>query len=147
MASRVVGVVLVAGAAALLSGCGTVFNFRGPDDPSNKDWDDIVPRKSVYGGTRTCAVQAWATTIAPFTELDPMMAVACGLGSFFPYTFLILADTPLCIVADTLTLPWTIGAETSGRTDAPPVGAARPSLKAPDPPPTTRPVGSKAGAE
>jgi len=112
MARAAVGVALAAGVALVLSGCGTMFNMRGPDDPSNESYADIMPRESVYGGVRLGAMQTWAMTFGLLVEPDVplVLGVAAEVDSL-PYTFLGLVDLPLSAVADTLTLPWTIHAE------------------------------------
>jgi len=111
MARSVIGAALAASAAVWLSGCGTMANMRDADDPACKDWDDIVPRRSVYGGVRIHALQVWVMSVGPIVdgELSPVLGVAAGVAQL-PLTFLSLADLPLTALGDTLTLPWTIAA-------------------------------------
>ena len=109
MARSGIGAALAASAAVWLCGCGTMANMRDADDPACKDWDDIVPRRSVYGGVRIHALQVWVMSVGPIVdgELSPVLGVAAGVAQL-PLTFLSLADLPLTALGDTLTLPWTI---------------------------------------
>jgi uncharacterized protein YceK len=69
--------------AAGLGGCGTYFNLGGGRCCSSGD-------ATIYGGIPYDA--AWIGSMSPF-------------GILFG-----LIDAPFCLVADTLTLPWTISA-------------------------------------
>jgi uncharacterized protein YceK len=141
MARPAVGVVLAIGVAVALSGCGTMRNMRGFDDGANNTGIDALPPESVYGGVRVCAQQLWTLTLAPLTEKDVPtgLGMAAGLGTM-PVTLLVLADLPLCAVADTLTLPWTVNAELTRLLKPPerPGSSGRSETKVSSPPAETR---------
>jgi uncharacterized protein YceK len=89
---------------AALSGCGTLFNMK--EQPPTTLWPagPSEPTLRPYGGLRY-----------DFEALN--LAVEGGhfdafdLAVYMPwFEFVVGVDMPLCLVADTLTLPWTIQA-------------------------------------
>lgn len=82
--------------ALVASGCGTASNLNPPTQSSGEE----RPRQTrVYGGVR----QSWAD----LKGLD-FSDVACINLYFLPFY---LADLPLSLIGDTLTLPYTVGVE------------------------------------
>jgi len=79
---------LLACCALVLTGCGTVQHLSNSPD-----------RVRPYGGTRMCCHE-W------FGSSKGQYAAMAGLY-FWPFY---LVDKPLCVVADTLTLPYTLRA-------------------------------------
>src|SRR5438094_850211 len=86
------------------TGCGTLQNMA--DEPPGMFWPggDTVPTRRVFGGLRydveitTCAV----------TSTWPSYGWAL-YGPWLGYVWMV--DMPMCLVSDTLTLPWTAYAE------------------------------------
>jgi uncharacterized protein YceK len=77
------------------TGCGTFVNTVGGIG--------IEPEYRIYGGVRSDVkgeTKMWADGLNATKEIDA--------ESLFWGTSIGLIDTPLCIVADTLTLPWVI---------------------------------------
>lgn len=97
MARNLVSAILATTALYALSGCGTCFNILGAEKAGVRHEQDFG---NIYGGIRF-ELQA---APAAFTSLDPKYTVfenlvaACALAG----------DMPLCLIADTLTLPYTI---------------------------------------
>lgn len=101
-----VRLLLIAGAAGLLCGCGTLYNVAGtsllyrPEDPSKYQctlYDDH-PRNFVYGGVTN---DAEAIHQFLFEEEAPLMKLLVPVC---------VADIPVSAVFDTLTLPMAIAA-------------------------------------
>jgi uncharacterized protein YceK len=87
------------------TGCGTVLNFREPTDPK-PNCDALVWPKSIYGGTRLDLAAAANGVTHKLDTADlpwhqEVEAITCSC--------LCLADVPLSLIGDTMTLPATIG--------------------------------------
>jgi hypothetical protein len=88
------------------SGCMTVLNMRDGPDPKC-EFVNKLPPQSIYGGVRLNAMETSEGVVGFFT--DPGMTIGDRAWAPF-YLTLFLADLPLEVVADTLTLPLTIPA-------------------------------------
>jgi hypothetical protein len=92
-------------------GCMSVMNMRDGEDPK-MGFVNCVPPQSVYGGVRLDAM-TFAGGVADLCT-DPTLTAGERLMAP-PYLLLFLADMPLSVVADTLTLPVTVRATLSRR--------------------------------
>jgi uncharacterized protein YceK len=90
----------------VLSGCGTIVNFREEHDPKVQ-LDDLALPQSIYGGVRIDGGVLSQAFTTPFDHPDaPFPAVE--VVERVPLFVLCIADMPLSAAADTLTLPFTI---------------------------------------
>jgi uncharacterized protein YceK len=85
------------------AGCGTCFNMA--EQPSATCWpNNLAPTLRMYGGLRyDVEVMQTAVSGGHFDAFD--------FAVYMPwFEYLLAVDMPLCLVADTVTLPWTLEA-------------------------------------
>ncbi len=98
---RLLLIALIGLSTLVSSGCGTALNMMGD--------------RQIYGGTIADADTVIGTPVSVFRGSDSRPA--CGIPQLGPIMRIVvgalaLADLPLSIVGDTVTLPWTISSTT-----------------------------------
>jgi uncharacterized protein YceK len=95
---------LAAGAVGL-AGCGTFLNMQ--DEPFRLFWPDpATPTRRVYGGVAYDAAVGTDILVGSFRPDGDFF----GPIGFNWASYVLTVDLPLCVIGDTLTLPWTVPA-------------------------------------